>query len=406
MSVYVVGMNHHKTPVELREKFHALDPADFKNKFRELGVEEGCFLSTCNRVELHTVGAPQVRSQIHQWISGASDEDLSPYLYMYDKADAIRHMFRVASSLDSMVVGEAEILGQMKSAYQKSHELGLLGPKLHRVYQKAFQVAKRVRSETGVGQHPISIASVAIDLTQKIFQTLEDKIILILGAGEMARIMVEHLRAKGVTQFYVSNRSTQKEEGFKYLPLDQFPSILDKVDMILASTGAASYLVTSEMLQEALKQRKNKPIFCIDISVPRNIDPMVNRLDNIYLYDIDDLEILVRQNSEMRKEEALKAEKIILEEVDLFYPNLEKLNFAPTLKRLREKIENIHEEEMGVLQKKLLHLTAQDIQVIEKSFSRFSKKLLHDPLTQIKASSHHQDHGFLETLKQLFKISP
>jgi len=243
-------------------------------------------------------------------------------VYTLSEQDAIHHAFRVTSSLDSMVIGEAQILGQVKEAYRLSQEAKIVGPILHRMYQKAFSVAKRVRTETAIGSQPVSVGSVAVQLCHKIFDRLDNKTILLMGAGEMMETIAELLWKKGVQKFYVANR-TEKEHFFKniqthYLSLEEFPKYLHKMDMILVSTASPTYLVTKTMMKKAIDDRKQNPIFCVDISVPRNVDPAIHRIENIYLYNIDDLHSIIKENYKSREEEALKAEVIVQEEVQKF----------------------------------------------------------------------------------------
>ncbi len=352
MSIVVVGMSHKTAPLEIREKVcfssgsFGQDLKPLKELRKVQGIEEGLILSTCNRVEIcvatkeHGQGHVKDRAQAIQNLThflkqyhGHSHLDVSSYLYCHEGKEAIHHTFRVASSLDSLVVGEPQILGQVKEAYRVSHEAQALGPRLHKFFNRAFFVAKRVRTETKIGSQPVSIGSVAVQLCQKIFKDLSDKQILLVGAGEMVEAIVEHLIQKKIKSFYIANRSEESvrelRERFKdhavlvhYVPLKELDQWLFKMDVVLASTGSSQFILTQSMMEKAILQRKQHPIFCIDISVPRNIDPKIHDIENVYLYNIDDLQSIVKENLKHRETEALKAEHIVQEEAHKFYEKM------------------------------------------------------------------------------------
>ncbi len=352
MSIVVVGMSHKTAPLSIREKIY-FSPHDSKS-FQELqkvkGVEEGLILSTCNRVEVCAAmqegeGVTQNLSRFLTHYHGYPPAQFSSYVYQHKGKSAIHHIFRVASSLDSMVVGESQILGQVKAAYRTSQEAKVLGPQLHRFFNRAFFVAKRVRTETTLGSQPVSVGSVAAQLCQKIFKELTNKHILLIGAGEMVEAILDTLIQRGVQTFYIANRSKESvirlqgqlqgklQERFKqssvtvhYLSFEELDRWLFKMDVILASTNSQSFLLTRAMMEKAIQQRKQNPIFCVDISVPRNIDPEVHNIDNIYLYNIDDLQETVKENLKHRALEALKAERIVQEEGDKFYEKMHHWN--------------------------------------------------------------------------------
>lgn len=352
MSFMVVGMSHKTAPLSVREKI-CFSPTDLK-PFQELrkihGVEEGLILSTCNRVEICAAikdfgqDSRQAKQNIlnflknyHEQSLGHSHGDLASYLYCHEGKSAIHHTFRVASSLDSLVVGEPQILGQVKEAYRVSQEAQALGPRLHRFFNRAFFVAKRVRTETNIGSQPISVGSVAVQLCQKIFKELQHKNILLIGAGEMVETILEHLIQKKIQSFTIANRSEESvlelQERFKhrairvhYIPFSELDQWLFKMDVVLASTSSPHFIVTPSMMERAIQLRWQRPIFCIDISVPRNIDPSIHDIDNIYLYNIDDLQEIVKENLKHRAQEALKAEHIVQEEVEKFYEKMRHWN--------------------------------------------------------------------------------
>jgi len=424
MSIVVVGVNHKTAPVEIREKIFFPEEGDHHQKLLKCAcVEEGIILSTCNRVELcASTSQPHIaKKALKTFLAtthGLQADELDQYLYAYEEKDAIRHVFNVASSLDSMVVGEPQILGQVKLAYQRSQQAGVVGPNLHRFYRKAFSVAKRVRSETEIGREAVSVASVAVDLSKKIFEKLDQKIILLMGAGEMIEDITRALVKEGVTQFYLTNRtfetamqfihSTHEKHQtavhFRYIPIDQFPSYLDKVDMVFASTAANKIILKKTHMQQAILDRKNKPLFCIDISVPRNIDPKIQEIDNVYHYDIDDLEIIVKENLKRRETEAKKARSIVDEETETFHQWLDTQSFVPTLRQLQKKIEKVRSEELDVLKKYLGHLSEKDFKHVEKFTERFASKLMHEPMMKLKQEASRRNTGFIETLRQLFGL--
>lgn len=352
MSIVVVGVSHKTAPLSIREKI-CFSPSDLKS-FQELrkiqGVEEGLILSTCNRVEICAAikDSGQDSRQAAQNLSnflenyhhrslGHSHVDFSSYLYCHEGRNAVRHTFRVASSLDSLVVGESQILGQVKEAYRTSQQAQTLGPMLHRFFNRAFFVAKRVRTETEIGSQSTSVGSVAVQLCQKLFKELMNKNILLIGAGEMAETILEHLIQKKIQSFYIANRSQESvfrlQERFKrhaifvhYIPFQELDRWLFKMDVVLASTRWPQFILTGSMMEKAIQQRRQHPIFCVDISVPRNIDPNIHNIDNVYLYNIDDLQGIVKENLKHREQEALKAEQIVQEEVDKFYEKMRHWN--------------------------------------------------------------------------------
>lgn len=321
MKLALVGLNHKTAPLEIREKVHFPSLEFFLKQLMDIStVKEGVILSTCNRVEICAVTSRE--EDLSHFISeshGYDTAELKKHLYSLKEKEALLHTFRVASSLDSMVIGEPQILGQVKAAYRLSQKANTVGPVLHRVYQKAFHAAKRVRSETAIATKPLSIGSVVVQLCQKIFDHLENKNILLVGYGEMMKNISDLLFKKGIKQFYVTNRSEHSLLSGTFLPLHEFPKYLHKMDIVLVSTRSPSFIITKEMMNIAIQERKQNPLFCIDISVPRNVDPESHKIENIYLYNIDDLDSIVKENTKNREQEAYKAEKIVLEEVDKFY---------------------------------------------------------------------------------------
>jgi len=420
MSIIVVGLNHKTAPLEVREKISFPETtAPLHDLIKINNIDEGAILSTCNRVEI-CVSTKDMDSGIKSVSQFMLDyhqvtDDVAKHFYLLKGEAAIHHTFRVASSLDSLVIGEPQILGQVKEAYFRAKDAQTLGPVLHKFYHRTFGVAKRVRRETAVGTKPVSVGSVAIDLSKKIFDSLKNKVILLVGAGEMIEMATTRLIEQGVTQFYIANRTRENvvrlahafhdDVHFRYLPLSDMPKCIDKVDMILVSTASPNYLLTKDMMIKSMKRRKNKPIFCIDISVPRNVDPAINDVDNIYLYDIDDLKNIVTENYQKREKEAKQAEKIVLEEARQFYVWINALKFKPTMKSIRQKVETIRKEELDVLKTHVKNITEDDLRHIEKFSERLTNKILHDPFVSIREDMKRNNIGLLDTLRKLFRLS-
>lgn len=328
MKIIVVGLNHNTADVEVREKvaFNESRLEEGLRKFRELPeVEEAVILSTCNRVELYANVKDTVKASesIKTFLSEFHDINralLDKALYIYDDVNAIRHIFKVASSLDSMVIGEPQILGQLKEAFEIALEKKMTGILLNRLMKKAISVAKRVRRETRIAENAVSISFAAVELAKKIFTDLSEKVFMLLGAGEMAELAARHLMRNGVKEVIVANRSygraceLAKEFTGRPVKLDDFLQEMVHSDIVICSTGAPHYILLKDQMQRVMKDRKQRPVFLIDISVPRNIDPKINDLDNVYLYNIDDLQGIVDTNMFERKKEAEKAEKIIEED--------------------------------------------------------------------------------------------
>ena len=334
MRLLLTGLSHHTAPVELRERLAScdLDPTRLLTNLRELpAVREAFFLSTCNRFEfllgLDPAEAEANLADLDQGLarlSQVSPAEMGDCFYRHIEQDAVRHLFRVASSLDSMVVGEPQILGQLKAAYVQASRAGVLGPILNRLMHRGFFVAKRVRTETGVADSAVSIAFAAVELARKIFGLLEGRHALLIGAGEMAELAAEHLLANGASSLTVANRTlanavkaAQKFDG-QAVSLEELDQALLQADIVISSTGATEPVITAKMVKAAMKPRRHRPLFLIDIAVPRDIEEKVGRLENVYLYDIDDLDQVVARNRAKRENEAVRAERIVAEEAIKF----------------------------------------------------------------------------------------
>src|SRR3990172_4557647 len=394
MSIIVVGLSHKTAPIEVREKLN-FPEATVSEALKKLvnyeGIREGLILSTCNRVEIYASvqdSLPGVE-RIKQFISdyhGLARESLEQSLYVYPDAQGVRHTFRVASSLDSLVLGEAQILGQLKDAFDIALKTKTTSTILNKLIKKAISVAKRVRTETRLAEGAVSISSAAVELAKKIFGELEGKVVMLLGAGEMAELAAQHLLGNGVKNIMVANRTFERAEElakeFKgdAIRFEHFPDALVMVDILICATGAPHYVVKRDIVTRALKERRNKPIFMIDISNPRNIEPEVDKIDNVYLYDIDDLQGKVDVNTEGRAKEAEKAEDLIALEVETYLQWERALDAVPTIVDLREKVEDVRKRELDKTIGSMNDITEEQKRAVEAMSQAIVNKLLHAPL--------------------------
>jgi len=397
--ILLLGVNHKTTPVEIREKVAFLD--GYEEPLAALKKIPGCsecyLLSTCNRVELLVVvkGQAEVENDIITFLfgGGLSEEECSQYLYIYYDADAVHHLFMVAASLDSMVVGEAQILGQLKEAYRYAAQFGCTGPLLNKFLHKSFSVAKRVRTETGIGSSAVSISYAAVQLAEKIFGSLKDKKVLLLGAGEMAELAAEHLVGQGVGSVTVANRTLSRAVALakrfngSAVSMDELVQQLEWVDIIISSTGATDLILFKQDVKSVMRSRKNRPLFFIDIAVPRDLDPKLIEIDNVYLYDIDDLSSVVAINKSTRDKEAVKALRIVDEESLKFQRWCLGRAVIPTIRDLREKVDIITRLELDRTLARMPHVNGTDRKVLEKMVRAISSRILHDPLTYLKSDS-------------------
>ncbi|HET6466069.1 MAG TPA: glutamyl-tRNA reductase [Nitrospiria bacterium] len=420
MDIIVVGLNHRTTPIEIREKFSISD-AQLREALIRLksyhGIDEGLILSTCNRVEVCAVvqqlqtGFQRIKEFFEDFHTGLSREEWNASLYLYSADEAVRHVFRVASSLDSMVIGEPQILGQLKEAFNIAMHQNATGVILNKVFRKAISVAKRVRTETKIAENAVSISFAAVELAKKVFGRLEGKEALLVGAGEMAELAVRHLLDNGVRKVMITTRNfdnaIELAKRFDGIPLrlEEFPRYLAEADILICSTGASHYVISEEHIGKAIQRRMNRPIFLIDISVPRNIDPHVNRIDNVFLYDIDDLQLIVDANLEGRQKEALKAEGIVSEELQGFNKWLKSLEVVPTITALREKAEEIRRVEMNKFVSKLSRLSPEQREVVDGLIASIINKLLHSPLVALKDEARSKNGAlYVEAVRRLFNL--
>jgi len=396
--IVIIGLNHRTAPVEIRERLafpsetigHAL-----RGLLEKKSLQEGVILSTCNRVEIcalarHSFEGTSEAKEFMAAYHGIPMGELNGYLYHYEGDEAVRHLFRVASSLDSMVLGEPQILGQVKDAYGYASEFRTIGPIIDKFFAKTFSVAKRVRTETKVASSAVSVSYAAVELARKIFGDLSDKTVLLIGAGEMCELAARHLISAGVKGIMVTNRTFERAvklaEEFGGIPIrfDEIPVHLKRADIVLSSTGAPHFILGRRDVEEVIRIRRNRPMFFIDMAVPRDIDPDANQVDNVYVYDIDDLNNVIETNLEERQREALKAEEIVTEEVRSFRRWLDAQQVTPTIITLRRKYEEVKNAEVA---KAVSALGADDPKmrkVVESLASSLLNKILHAPISSLK----------------------
>src|SRR5436305_6104560 len=381
MAIVLVGLNHKTAPIEVRERLAFSDEACAEGLRLLVDgeiVNEGLIVSTCNRVEILAATSgerfAEGTERITDFLSrsrSVAHEDFSKHLYSHTDDAAVRHVFRVASSLDSMVLGEPQVLGQVRHAYSLAVEAGTAGRVLNRLVHQAFRVAKRVRTETGIAASAVSISYMAVELGRKIFGDLKGRTVMIIGAGEMAELSAKHLTSAGVSRVLVCNRTEENARQLaaqfngEAVEFQRLSTNLAEADIVICSTGASEYLITPAIAREALEKRRNRPSFFIDISVPRNIDPEVGQIPNLFVFDIDDLESVIASNIREREREAERAELIVESEVMQFQQSLRTLDIGPTLGALRQKLQDIARAELMRQRQRLGKWTPEQERAIE-----------------------------------------
>jgi glutamyl-tRNA reductase len=414
--VILLGINHNTAPIEVRERL-AIAPSRLADATRALahqpGIREAIILSTCNRVELLTVQDavhpenPGTLNFLYEYLNIPAS-DLQPHLYEFREREAVRHLFRVASSLDSMVVGEPQILGQVKEAYTTGREVGAVATTLEGLLQRAFTVAKRVRTDTQIGSSSVSIASVAVDLARKIFDSLEGKTVLLVGAGKMSELAARHLIQQGAASILVANRTQSRAEQIakefngQIIPFDQLYEQADRADIVITSTGAPQKIFSRSHGQQFLHRRRNRPMFFIDIAVPRDVDPGMNEVEGCFVYDIDDLQQVAQANLADRSREAEAAEAIVTREVDKYLQRLQTLNAVPAIQSLQQYAEAIRQAELRRSQSKLANLTPDQREAVEALTRSLTAKFLHHPLTGIRQAAQQGDSQALADIQRLY----
>ncbi len=413
MKILVTGVNHKTAPVEVRERLafpeHSIPGALHNLRSRE-GVTEVLILSTCNRVEITVATEDDADPEVA--LASLLVEARGAQVYRYEGRDAIHHLFRVAASLDAMVVGEPQILGQMKAAFALSKSAGAINGMLESVMSRAFSVAKRVRSETGIGQMAVSVSYAAVELARKIFGSLSGKTVMIVGSGKMSELAARHLRRSGCSHIFVTNRTHSRAVdmaalfGGTAVEYGRFISMLPEADIVITSSGAPHFVITKEDMQRVISARKNKPMFLIDIAVPRNVEPAVNKVDNVFLYDIDDLHGVVNNNLEGRKKEAERAERIVAEEVDRMLSRLKVQEVAPAIVGLQGQFEEIRAAELEKLRRKPYGMTPEQLDHVDALTRAIVNKIAHGPISEMRRQAGEPEGGqIVDTIKRIFRLS-
>jgi len=419
MELLVVGLNHKTAPIEIRECL-AFKEDQLEEAFQKVhslpSLKENMILSTCNRVEIYAVtrelemAIPALKEFLSQY-HGIPLKDFEKSLYARIGEEAVRHLFRVASSLDSMVIGEPQILGQLKEAYHLAQQAKTSGLILHRLLHRAFHVAKRVRTETRIGNSAVSISFVAVELAKKIFGSLEGKIVMLIGAGEMSELAAKHLVSGGVEKILIANRTYERAvalaQEFKgeAIPFEEISLGLKRADILISATDSPHYLIRHEHVSKAMKDRKQRPIFFIDIADPRNIEPKVGEIGNVYLYNIDDLKKVADDNIQDRKKEAERAEAIVQEEVVKFVNWYRSLELTPTIVGLRKKFEEIRKRELEKVFSLHPNFSNKERESLEAMTSAIINKILHHPLTLLKREEEDwMTDLYIDALRTLFQI--
>lgn len=398
MHIIVVGLNYKTAPVEIRERF-TFEESEFAQALKKLrsmkSILECVILSTCNRTEIYVVcdqlhtGRHFTKTFLSEWFA-LPKEDFTPYLNIQENEHAIEHLFRVTCGLDSMILGETQILGQVRDSFLFAQEEKATGTIFNHLFKQAITLAKRAHSETEINDNPVSVSYAAVELGKQIFGDFKDKHILILGAGKMSELTAKHLHANGAEKITVINRTKEKaiELAERFLgqarPMEELANTIAEADVLISSTGSRDYVVTFELVQDVLKKRKGRPIFMVDIAVPRDLDPRLAEFDDVFLYDIDDLEGIVQANLEERKKEAEKIELFIEEEIVEFQQWLNTLGVVPLITALRTKALSIQAETMESIERKLPDLTERERKVLRKHTKSIVNQLLRDPITRIK----------------------
>ena len=417
MQLALVGLSHKTAPVEIRERLAFSNDA-LRSALTSLvdrrAVNEALILSTCNRVEV-VAESPDDRlirdfiCEFHQ----ISHDSVSTHLYSYRNVEAIRHVFRVTASLDSMVIGEPQILGQVKEAFRIAMDAGTVGMHLSALMNRAFAVAKKVRSETGISQSAVSVSYAAVELARKIFGDLSGKTVMIIGASKMGELAAKHLRRAGASSVLVTNRTFERAvelakvfEGAA-VPFEHFTDHMAGADIVITSTGAPHFIIGKNLAEQVIHRRKNKPIFFIDIAVPRDIDPAVNQIDNAFLYDIDDLQQVIDANLKERFKEAMRAEQIVDDEVEAFCLKMQTQDVVPTIVQLRESLEKVRRDEIERNRRHLKDLSPEQQAAVDQITKSIVNKILHPPIEQLKQMAHDpQGADLADLIRKIFNVKP
>jgi glutamyl-tRNA reductase len=414
MPLFTIGISHHTAPIEIREKV-AITRSEYSARARELralpGVEEVAILGTCNRTEIYCLSTEAGKQSLVDWVhrvNGIPDGELDRHFYHHQGEDAARHLIRVASGLDSLVLGETQILGQLKDAWQQAHDAGSLGKVLDRLFQHTFNAAKAIRTNSGISDHTVSVAYTAVVLARQIFGNLNSQTVVLVGAGEMVQLCGRYLRDHGIARLLIVNRSLKKAEelaaemGATAITLDKLNEALPRADILISSTASPQAVIRKTDVKSALRKRKHRPMFLVDIAVPRDIEPEVAKLKDVYLYTIDDLQQVVDENMQQRSAAAKSATTGVEDAVAGFMRWLSGIRAARTLKKIREQS---HEFEKDLTERALRRLDAGNdaSDVLEQLASTLTNKILHLPSKRLREAAESQDYEVLRAADRIFR---
>jgi glutamyl-tRNA reductase len=416
MTLLAFGINHKTAPVEIREKV-AFPPEKVQDALLDLvkheSVNEAVILSTCNRTEVYCGLDYPANDTILEWLSEFHHlplEAISPYIYAYSDSDAVSHILRVASGLDSMVLGEPQILGQIKEAYLTANLAGAIGAQLNRLFQHTFAVAKQVRTDTAIGASPVSVAFAAVSLAKQIFNDLSEHAVMLVGAGETIELVARHLAEHKVSKIIVANRTVERANELAKtfngtaIALKDIPHYLPEVDIVISSTASPLPIIGKGMMESVIKKRKHRPMFMVDIAVPRDIESQVSELRDIYLYTVDDLQEVIEENRKSRQEAAYQAEEIISTQVDHFMGWLRSLDAVDAIRAYREKSNRLRDDSLAIARRQLL--AGKDPQQVVDELARLlTNKLIHAPSAQMKHAAYHGEQEFLKHACRLLGIN-
>jgi len=412
MHVLSIGLNHTTAPVEVRERAAVaaehLDDA-LSDISTRTGIEEATILSTCNRTEVYCQVPEQNIDVVSDWLCDFHElrkDEVAPFLYTFPDQAAVKHAFRVAAGLDSMVIGEPQILGQMKTAFAKAHKNGNTGKVLNRLFQHTFSVAKEIRTSTSIGNHAVSVAYAAVSLSKQIFSDISQQTVLLVGAGETIELTCRHLYAQGVRKIIVANRTVERAESFanefgaEIISLHELPTRLPDADMVFSSTASTLPILGKGAFESALRQRKNKPVLVVDLAIPRDVEQEVGDLSNVYLYTVDDLQQVVSENLESRKNAAIEAEKIVEEQTLQFMHWFKNLQSIPTIRQLRDRTSAIRDNELETAKRRLK--AGEDPSIVLEHFAHaLSQKFMHHPTESLRQK---HDEALLSATRELFGL--
>jgi glutamyl-tRNA reductase len=415
MSLLALGLNHRTAPVGVRERI-AFAPDRVCSALRDLldhgGAHEAAILSTCNRTELYCGLNDRDSGQVVEWLGHyhlLRTMDLQPYLYRHTEQQAVRHILRVASGLDSMVLGEPQILGQVKAAYQAANGAGTLGARLERLFQHTFAVAKQVRTDTRIGASPVSVAFAAVGLAKQIFADLPKRAALLIGAGDTIELVARHLHENGVGRLIVANRTLEQAHalvaqfGGYAIALDEIPAHLGEADIVIAATTSPGLMLDAARVRACLKQRRRRPMFMVDLAVPRDIDPTVAALDDVYLYTVDDLKDIIQENLRSREAAAEQAEEIIDSQVEHFMAWLRTQDSAASIRALRQRAENVRDEALARARRQLTQ-GKDPAEVLDLLANLLTNKLIHPPCAGLREAAAQGDADMLNLIKTLYRL--